>query len=58
MNIKWMVLIVIVLVLGLTAMELFVPRKFNADGTISFFGKKGQEAPSTPGMATLTEQTA
>ena len=40
MNVKWMMLIVIVLVVAILAINLFVPKKINlADGTIKIFGK-------------------
>jgi hypothetical protein len=45
MNIKWMVLILMILVVGLIAMQLFVPQKVNADGTITTFGKKSADNP-------------
>ncbi|MCH2225791.1 MAG: hypothetical protein MK066_13560 [Crocinitomicaceae bacterium] len=48
MNIKWMVLIVIILVLGLFAMELFVPKKIDlAGGTVSTFKKEAIPAEET-----------
>lgn len=55
MNIKWMALIIIVLVLGLTAMVLFVPQQLQADGSIKYFGKKDQGG-TAPVMDTVTKE--
>lgn len=40
MNIKWMVVIVMILVVASIVISLTVPKKVNADGTISTFNKK------------------
>jgi len=44
MNTKWLLVIVIILVVGVIAVQLFVPQKIDlADGTVKIFGNDNAE---------------
>jgi flagellar basal body-associated protein FliL len=55
MNIKWMVLIVIVLLVALIAISLFVPKHLTEEGKISTFKAKGDVVPPVTTPTTITE---
>lgn len=56
MNIKWQVLILIFLVVGLIAVTLFVPKQLNADGSISTFKKKSKVSEPSAEVAEIIEE--
>lgn len=56
MNIKTLAWIIIVLIVAAIAIQLFVPKKYNADGSITTFGKSAQDTGDNGASEKSTEE--